>query len=125
MKKIIIGLMGLSLFTVFAVLVLASPSNILYFLNWGEYIDMSLVQRFEQEKNCQVILETVTSSEAMYQKITSGTTRLPPFICLSNDVREPASFPNFQIYGGFQKGRIRLLLHALFLWGLFDFLFGS
>ena len=56
MKKIIIGLMGLSLFTVFAVLVLASPSNILYFLNWGEYIDMSLVQRFEQEKNCQVIL---------------------------------------------------------------------
>lgn len=68
MKKIIIGLMGLSLFTVFAVLVLASPSNILYFLNWGEYIDMNLVQRFEQEKNCQVILETVTSSEAMYQK---------------------------------------------------------
>ena len=75
MKKIIIGLMGLSLFTVFAVLVLASPSNILYFLNWGEYIDMSLVQRFEQEKNCQVILETVTSSEAMYQKIVPANVR--------------------------------------------------
>ena len=98
MKKIIIGLMGLSLFTVFAGVVLASPSDILYFLNWGEYIDMSLVQRFEQEKNCQVILETVTSSEAMYQKITSGTT---PY-----DVAIPGDYTVQTLY---KEGRLKEL----------------
>lgn len=75
MKKILIGTSSfLVLFTVFACLVLNTPNRILYFLNWGEYIDSSLVRAFEAKYNCQVIEEDVTSSEAMYQKIAGGTT---------------------------------------------------
>ena len=69
MKKLIAGFFCLCLFTCFAVVIISTPSNILYFLNWGEYIDMELVRAFEEEHHCQVILEPVTSSEAMYQKI--------------------------------------------------------
>ncbi len=75
MKKLIAIFLFLALFTVGAVVVLQTPSDILYLLNWGEYIDDELVKRFEAENNCQVVLEVVTSSEAMYQKITSNTTQ--------------------------------------------------
>ena len=74
MKKLLAGFFCLCLFTAFAVVIISTPSNILYFLNWGEYIDMELVRTFEEEHHCQVILEPVTSSEAMYQKISAGTT---------------------------------------------------
>lgn len=73
-KKLIPALVFLIVFTIAAVCVLQTPSDILYFLNWGEYIDRDLVEEFEAEYNCQVIEEDVTSSEAMYQKITSDTT---------------------------------------------------
>lgn len=74
MKKVIISAALLVAFTIFATITLSTPNTVLYLLNWGEYIDDSLVQQFEEEKHCQVVLETVTSSEAMYQKIISGTT---------------------------------------------------
>ena len=72
MKKIIIGLMGLSLFTVFAVLVLASPSNILYFLNWGEYIDPEVLDLFEEETGIHVVYDEFETNEAMYPKVEAG-----------------------------------------------------
>ncbi|MGM9970840.1 MAG: PotD/PotF family extracellular solute-binding protein [Anaeroplasmataceae bacterium] len=77
MKKLsIISLSVVVAFTVFALVILnkGNTSNTLYLLNWGEYIDESLLETFEEETGCQVILETVTSSETMYQKITAGTT---------------------------------------------------
>ncbi len=40
--------------------------------NAGEYIDMSLVEKFEKENNCQVIYETFDSNESMYTKLKSG-----------------------------------------------------
>ena len=52
MKKLIAGFFCLCLFTVFAVVIISTPSNILYFLNWGEYIDMELVRAFEEEHHC-------------------------------------------------------------------------
>lgn len=90
MKKFIAILLFLSLFTVFASLVVSTPNTTLYFLNWGEYIDRSLVAAFEKENNCQVIEEDVTSSEAMYQKITSNTT--------SYDVAIPGDYTVHQLY---------------------------
>lgn len=96
MKKIIAILSFLVLFTIGAVLVLQTPSDILYLLNWGEYIDMELVSRFEEENHCQVVLEVVTSSEAMYQKITSNTTQY--------DVAIPGDYAVTQLYN---EGYIR------------------
>lgn len=90
MKKLIAIFLSLLLFTGFAVAVIATPSTILYLLNWGEYIDHSLITDFEQKYHCQVIEETVTSSEAMYQKITSRTT--------SYDVAIPGDYTVHQLY---------------------------
>lgn len=90
MKKIIAIICSLVLFTSLAVAVIATPSTILYLLNWGEYIDHSLITKFEQQYHCQVVEETVTSSEAMYQKITSGTT--------TYDVAIPGDYTVHQLY---------------------------
>ena len=40
--------------------------------NAGEYIEKSLLSRFEDEFDCKVIYETFDSNEAMYTKIKSG-----------------------------------------------------
>jgi len=80
----------LVLFTVFAVVVLATPSDVVYLLNWGEYIDRSLVKEFEAKYSCQVIEEDVTSSEEMYQKIQSATT--------TYDVAIPGDYTVHQLY---------------------------
>ncbi|MCQ2772413.1 MAG: extracellular solute-binding protein [Bacilli bacterium] len=90
MKKIIAILAFLALFTIGAVLVLQTPSDILYLLNWGEYISDEVVAKFEEEYHCQVVLEVVTSSEAMYQKITSNTTQY--------DVAIPGDYAVTQLY---------------------------
>ena len=97
MKKIIIIFTCLIVFTVFAEIVLSTPSDILYLLNWGEYIDIdddvdyeSVVTKFQKKYNCQVVLETATSSEAMYQKITAGTT--------AYDVVIPGDYAVKQLY---------------------------
>ena len=90
MKKIILTFAALILFTIFAVSQISTPNTILYFLNWGEYISQDLVKKFEEEYNCQVIEEDVTSSEAMYQKIKAGTT--------SYDVAIPGDYTVRQLY---------------------------
>lgn len=91
MKKIlIVALSFLICFTTFALLILSTPSTTLYLLNWGEYIDKDLVSKFEEKYHCQVIEEDVTSSEAMYQKITSQTT--------SYDVAIPGDYTVHQLY---------------------------
>lgn len=91
MKKIlIISLSFLVCFTIFASIVISTPSTTLYLLNWGEYIDHELVAQFEEEYHCQVIEECVTSSEAMYQKITAGST--------SYDVAIPGDYTVHQLY---------------------------
>ena len=91
MKKLVtIFLVFLFSFTIFAGIYLSTPSTVLYLLNWGEYIDTTLVEKFEKEYNCQVIEENVTSSEAMYQKITSKTT--------AYDVAIPGDYTVHELY---------------------------
>lgn len=91
MKKILAGVSSfLVLFTVFACVVLNTPNRILYLLNWGEYIDSSLIQEFESKFSCQIVEEDVTSSEAMYQKIAGGTT--------SYDVAIPGDYVISRLY---------------------------
>lgn len=76
MKKVIIIAVSLVIFTIISLIILntGSNANVLYLLNWGEYINEDVVKEFENEYNCLVIEETVTSSETMYQKVTAGTT---------------------------------------------------
>lgn len=89
-KLLIIATAFLTAFTIFASIVISTPNTILYLLNWGEYIDHDLLAEFEKQYNCQVIEECVTSSEAMYQKITAGST--------SYDVAIPGDYTVHQLY---------------------------
>ena len=43
--------------------------NKLYLLNWDEYIDEGLLDKFEEEYNCKVIMEIAESNEIMYSRI--------------------------------------------------------
>lgn len=44
----------------------------LYIYNWSDYINGELVQQFEEENNCTVILDFFDSNESMYAKIKAG-----------------------------------------------------
>ena len=92
MKKVLVIASFLLSFTIVALVILNSGgnANTLYLLNWGEYINIDVVEKFEQEYNCVVIEETVTSSETMYQKITAGTT--------SYDVAIPGDYMVTKMY---------------------------
>lgn len=46
--------------------------KVLKVYNAGEYIDKSLLTKFEKENNCTVVYETFDSNESMYTKIMSG-----------------------------------------------------
>lgn len=98
MKKLGIILLALVAFTAFALKVISTPDQVLYLLNWGEYIDETLVDEFEAKFNCQVVEENVTSSEAMYQKITSGTT--------TYDVAVPGDYTVHQLYN---EGKLKAI----------------
>ncbi|MGN0513456.1 MAG: ABC transporter substrate-binding protein [Lachnospiraceae bacterium] len=50
----------------------SSEKNVLKVYNAGEYIDKTLLTKFEKENNCTVIYETFDSNESMYTKIMSG-----------------------------------------------------
>lgn len=71
MKKIIF----ISLFVVLAGFFVGCSNKeqeVLYFYNWGDYIDEDLVEQFEEETGIRVISEYYDSNEAMYQKIKNG-----------------------------------------------------
>src|SRR5512145_2950336 len=44
----------------------------LHVYTWADYIKPELVQRFEKEHNCKVVIDTFDSNEAMYAKIKAG-----------------------------------------------------
>jgi spermidine/putrescine transport system substrate-binding protein len=47
---------------------------VLHVYTWADYIKPELVHRFETEQNCQVVIDTFDSNEAMYAKIKAGAT---------------------------------------------------
>lgn len=49
-------------------------SEVLNIYNVGDYIDESLIKKFEDETGIKVVYETYDTNEAMYQKIKSGST---------------------------------------------------
>ncbi|NLG81509.1 MAG: extracellular solute-binding protein [Bacilli bacterium] len=70
--KVLIGIC----FTLLLVLsaVTLRQKEALLILNWGEYINDEVVERFEKEYNINVIISLADSNELFYSKIKSGTT---------------------------------------------------
>ncbi|MFC4652412.1 PotD/PotF family extracellular solute-binding protein [Lactococcus nasutitermitis] len=83
MKKLLYFFLGIIIITSvlgFTTLKLASAggaktnSNSLTIFNWGEYIDPSLITKFEKETGYKVNYMTFDSNEAMYEKVKQGGT---------------------------------------------------
>ena len=51
-----------------------ASKNVLLFLNWGEYIDEAMIEEFEKEYNCEVVMYLGDSNEIFYSKVRGGTT---------------------------------------------------
>ena len=49
-------------------------NHVLRVYNAGEYMDLSLLDKFEKQYNCTVVYETFESNEMMYTKLASGET---------------------------------------------------
>ena len=47
-------------------------SDTLKIYNWGEYTGENLIDNFEDEYDCHVIMEYFDSNEMMYTKISAG-----------------------------------------------------
>lgn len=73
MKKRItsLALLGLSTLTLASC---GSNNNTLLFLNWGEYIDETLLDEFEERYDCTVQMDLGESNEIFYSKAKAGTT---------------------------------------------------
>ena len=69
MKKIFIFI--LSIVLVFSLVGCGRNQNKLYILNWDEYIDEGLLDKFEEQFDCKVIMEIAESNEIMYSRIAS------------------------------------------------------
>jgi spermidine/putrescine-binding protein len=73
MKKV--TLFVATIIFVFALSACSNGKETLNVLNWGEYMDESLVEQFEEEYNVNVVYDTVDSNEAMEVRIKAGTTK--------------------------------------------------
>jgi len=71
MKKILLTTFLLSLSLV---LVACNSRPKLRILNWGEYINDEVVEKFEKEYNIDVVISVADSNELFYSKIKSKTT---------------------------------------------------
>ena len=77
----------------------------LLFLNWGEYIDETLITEFENKYNVDVIMDFSDSNEVFYSKVSSGTT-IYDVVCpsdymveklYSNDLLQEIDFDDFKL----------------------------
>ena len=73
MKKLLQAFLLVLIVSLSMVLTSCDNSNTLYILNWDEYIDEELIVEFEQEFNCNVVLDIAQSNETMFSKIVSDS----------------------------------------------------
>jgi spermidine/putrescine transport system substrate-binding protein len=63
----------LALFAGLAIsLIGCSPKTPLYIYTWADYIDPELIQKFENENDCKVVIDTFDSNETMLAKLLAG-----------------------------------------------------
>jgi spermidine/putrescine transport system substrate-binding protein len=79
----------------------SASKPVLYIYTWADYIKPELVQRFEKENNCQIVIDTFDSNEAMYAKLKAGAT--------GYDLITPSSY---QVKVMFNQGMLQPLDHS-------------
>ena len=52
----------------------AEKKPVLHIYTWSDYIKPELVQQFERDHNCKVVVDTYASNEEMYAKLKAGAT---------------------------------------------------
>lgn len=52
----------------------AEKKPVLHIYTWSDYIKPELVQQFEQDNHCKIVIDTYDSNEAMYAKLKAGAT---------------------------------------------------
>jgi spermidine/putrescine transport system substrate-binding protein len=50
------------------------PAPVLHVYTWADYVKPELVQRFEAEQKCKVVIDTFDSNESMFAKMKAGAT---------------------------------------------------
>lgn len=81
-------------------------NGIVYVYNWGDYIDDSLIDKFEEETGIKVVYDTFDSNESMYVKMKSGGVNYDVVIpsdymvekMIDEDMLEPINFDNIPNY---------------------------
>ncbi len=73
MKKIF-KLLNLALVACVMVFAGCKEKQKLYVFTWADYIDPELLQKFEAESNCHVVIDTFADNESMYAKLMAGGT---------------------------------------------------
>ena len=79
LQSLMVGIIFIILILLFGVRQLEksngmSGAKIINMYNWGDYIDPSLIEKFEKESGYKVNYETFDSNEAMFTKIQQGGT---------------------------------------------------
>jgi spermidine/putrescine transport system substrate-binding protein len=75
---------------------------VLRIYTWSDYIKPGLVQRFERERGCRIVLDTFESNEAMYAKLKAGAS--------GYDLLTPSSYMVSLMHA---QGMLRRLDHGL------------
>ena len=102
----------LAVFLMAALLMTALPScggskNVVNVYNWGEYMDLSVLEDFEAQTGIQVNYQTYDANESMYSLLSSGGSSYDVIIpsdymisrMIDEDMLEPLDFsriPNFE-----------------------------
>ena len=72
MKKLLL-LTILLLCIPFLIVSCSESKKVLYIYNWAEYINPELINKFEQDYNCKIVMDYFDSNEAMYAKLKVGS----------------------------------------------------
>ncbi len=52
----------------------AEKKPVLHIYTWSDYVKPELVERFERENGCRIVVDTYDSNESMYAKLKAGAT---------------------------------------------------
>ncbi|MBQ1351796.1 MAG: ABC transporter substrate-binding protein [Oscillospiraceae bacterium] len=102
MKKHIMFLLVFAMILPFALAGCGGSSNVVNVYNWGEYIDESIFDEFEEETGIHVNYSTFETNEALYSTLKSGGSSYDVIIpsdymisrMIQEDMLEPLDFSN-------------------------------
>jgi len=74
MKKILITALCAALCVAISMFVGGPSETKLHIYTWSDYFDPELLEQFEKENSCKVVIDTFDSNEAAFAKLTAGAT---------------------------------------------------